>query len=116
MTLKEVGRRLGVTREWVRKIEIRAVRKLDDSAAAEDAAGVPARARGSANAPAPARPPRSVVARRKPPPSEWGEGEGEGSAARLSRAPHPAVPDGRSPAAPIGAAGGRLLLLRSGTG
>ncbi len=35
LTLKEVGRRLGVTREWVRKIEIRAVRKLDDSAAAE---------------------------------------------------------------------------------
>jgi RNA polymerase primary sigma factor len=31
MTLKEVGRRLGVTREWVRKIEVRAVRKLDDS-------------------------------------------------------------------------------------
>jgi RNA polymerase primary sigma factor len=31
MTLKEVGKRLGVTREWVRKIEIRAVRKLDDA-------------------------------------------------------------------------------------
>ena len=30
MTLKEVGSRLGVTREWVRKIEVRAVRKLDD--------------------------------------------------------------------------------------
>ena len=30
LTLKEVGLRLGVTREWVRKIEIRAVRKLDD--------------------------------------------------------------------------------------
>ncbi len=29
-TLKEIGRRLGVTREWVRKIEVRAVRKLDD--------------------------------------------------------------------------------------
>src|SRR4051794_4307771 len=37
LTLKEVGRRLGVTREWVRKIEIRAVRKLDDSESAEDA-------------------------------------------------------------------------------
>lgn len=34
MTLKEVGRRLGVTREWVRKIEVRAVRKLDDAPAA----------------------------------------------------------------------------------
>lgn len=30
MTLKEVGRQLGVTREWVRKIEVRAVRKLDE--------------------------------------------------------------------------------------
>ena len=33
LTLKEVGRRLGVTREWVRKIELRAVRKLDEDAA-----------------------------------------------------------------------------------
>ena len=32
MTLKEVGRRLGVTREWVRKIELRAVQKLEGSA------------------------------------------------------------------------------------
>jgi RNA polymerase primary sigma factor len=30
MTLRDVGRKLGVTREWVRKIELRAVRKLDD--------------------------------------------------------------------------------------
>ena len=30
MTLKQIGNRLGVTREWVRKIEVRAVRKLDD--------------------------------------------------------------------------------------
>lgn len=30
MTLKEIGKRLGVTREWVRKIEAKAVRKLDD--------------------------------------------------------------------------------------
>jgi RNA polymerase primary sigma factor len=30
LTLKEIGQRLGVTREWVRKIELRAVRKLDD--------------------------------------------------------------------------------------
>jgi RNA polymerase primary sigma factor len=36
LTLKEVGHRLGVTREWVRKIELRAVRKLDDSADLED--------------------------------------------------------------------------------
>lgn len=30
LTLKEVGKRLGVTREWVRKIEVRAVKKLED--------------------------------------------------------------------------------------
>ena len=36
MTLKEVGRRLGVTREWVRKIEVRAVKKLDGDAPAAE--------------------------------------------------------------------------------
>lgn len=30
LTLKEIGRRLGVTREWVRKIELRAMRKLEE--------------------------------------------------------------------------------------
>jgi RNA polymerase primary sigma factor len=30
LTLKEIGRRLGITREWVRKIELRAIRKLED--------------------------------------------------------------------------------------
>ena len=35
MTLKEVGEVLGVTREWVRKIEVRAVRKLDGETPAE---------------------------------------------------------------------------------
>ena len=32
MTLKEIGKRLGVTREWVRKIEVRAVKKLEGDA------------------------------------------------------------------------------------
>jgi RNA polymerase primary sigma factor len=32
LTLKEISRRLKVTREWVRKIEVRAVRKLSDEA------------------------------------------------------------------------------------
>jgi RNA polymerase primary sigma factor len=41
-TLKEIGRRLGVTREWVRKIELRAVRKLKNEYAAE-MSGQPAR-------------------------------------------------------------------------
>jgi RNA polymerase primary sigma factor len=45
LTLKEVGRRLGVTREWVRKIEVRAVRKLDDSW--KPAAPAPAQRRAS---------------------------------------------------------------------
>ncbi len=31
LTLKEVGRQLGVTREWVRKIELRAVQKLEEA-------------------------------------------------------------------------------------
>ncbi len=35
LTLKEIGRRLGITREWVRKIELRAVRKLDSDCAGE---------------------------------------------------------------------------------
>ncbi|WP_435009102.1 sigma-70 family RNA polymerase sigma factor [Tundrisphaera lichenicola] len=37
MTLKEVGRRLGVTREWVRKIEVRAIKKMDDNPPASPA-------------------------------------------------------------------------------
>jgi RNA polymerase primary sigma factor len=37
LTLKEIGARLGITREWVRKIELRAVNKLE--AAAYDTAG-----------------------------------------------------------------------------
>jgi RNA polymerase primary sigma factor len=39
-TLKEVGRRLGVTREWVRKIELRAIGKLEES---NPSAPIPAR-------------------------------------------------------------------------
>jgi hypothetical protein len=33
LTHKEIGRRLGVTRDWVRKIQLRAIRKLGDNAA-----------------------------------------------------------------------------------
>jgi RNA polymerase primary sigma factor len=51
MTLREIGRRLGITREWVRKIELRAVRKL-----AKDNEGD--RGKGSSGAPALARPAR----------------------------------------------------------
>jgi RNA polymerase primary sigma factor len=51
LTLKEVGQRLGVTREWVRKIEIRAVRKLDDSETSRDATHPRTRDAGSARAP-----------------------------------------------------------------
>ncbi len=38
LTLKKIGRRLGVTREWVRKIEMRALRKLADAWAGTAAA------------------------------------------------------------------------------
>ena len=51
MTLREIGRRLGITREWVRKIELRAVRKL-----ANDTDGD--WGKGSSGAPALARPAR----------------------------------------------------------
>jgi RNA polymerase primary sigma factor len=37
LTLKEIGRRLGVTREWARKIELKAVRKLDADGGGEPA-------------------------------------------------------------------------------
>jgi RNA polymerase primary sigma factor len=55
LTLKEVGRRLGVTREWVRKIELRAVRKLDDSASSEDPAVESGKGKKGKNPPAPAK-------------------------------------------------------------
>ena len=45
LTLKEIGRRLGVTREWVRKIEVRAVRKLDYESESDSSAGRPGSAR-----------------------------------------------------------------------
>ena len=51
LTLKEIGRRLGVTREWVRKIEVRAVRKLDNDCDRDR----------TANQPQPARPRRSAA-------------------------------------------------------
>lgn len=38
LTLKEIGRRMGVTREWVRKIELRAIRKLYDRPERDDEA------------------------------------------------------------------------------
>lgn len=73
LTLKEVGRRLGVTREWVRKIEIRAVRKLDDpdpdggTGGGEEPAAprrtAPARRNAPASAPAPSPRGRSRVHR-----------------------------------------------------
>jgi RNA polymerase primary sigma factor len=56
LTLKEVGRRLGVTREWVRKIEIRAVRKLDDSQETAPAPTAAAGTKAKAKLPAPPRP------------------------------------------------------------
>ena len=62
MTLKEVGRRLGVTREWVRKIEVRAVRKLDDSA--EAVAPAPRKRRRAVKPGRPALAPAPLLASR----------------------------------------------------
>ncbi len=53
LTLKEVGKRLGVTREWVRKIEIRAVRKLDDSQSVETTVPPAPHRRNTAKRPSP---------------------------------------------------------------
>lgn len=61
LTLKEVGKRLGVTREWVRKIEIRAVRKLDDGGHVETPP--PSRRAGIGQS----SPPRSLPAKRGQP-------------------------------------------------
>ncbi len=58
LTLKEVGLRLGVTREWVRKIEVRAVKKLDGDAPAHAEAPKPRRRK-----PAPAAHPRPLACR-----------------------------------------------------
>jgi RNA polymerase primary sigma factor len=60
MTLKEVGRRLGVTREWVRKIELRAVRRLEEAEAPEPAPTSAGKRRRSASAQRPG-PRRRVV-------------------------------------------------------
>ena len=67
MTLKEVGRRMGVTREWVRKIELRAVKKLEE---ADPAPATPPRrsrkvsSRSASSAPAATSAPSSPLARR----------------------------------------------------
>jgi RNA polymerase primary sigma factor len=61
LTLKEIGRRLGITREWVRKIELRAVRKLDSDYTGDSAVrrrwGRRRTGRWSTAAGAPAHPP-----------------------------------------------------------
>ena len=62
LTLKEVGSRLGVTREWVRKIELRAVAKLEGPDAPTPAPGpTPDRRRRSVSAHRPG--PRRHVSR-----------------------------------------------------
>jgi RNA polymerase primary sigma factor len=69
LTLKEIGRRLGVTREWVRKIELRAVRKLEDGWESGrhgrcPQPGVPTRNRRACPMPAPESQAISPAARR----------------------------------------------------
>ncbi len=46
LTLKEIGRRLGVTREWVRKIELRAVNRLHSNEHDDSGLGFPGRSTG----------------------------------------------------------------------
>ncbi|MGP0067837.1 MAG: RNA polymerase sigma factor RpoD/SigA [Isosphaeraceae bacterium] len=68
LTLKEIGRRLGVTREWVRKIELRAVRKLDDRAEPTQDGSSRATHRGRASAadPTPAARARAASTKARP--------------------------------------------------
>jgi RNA polymerase primary sigma factor len=71
-TLKEIGRRLGVTREWVRKIELRAIRKLDDRLAGTPLRGSqprrsPRRARTVDSTPSPSPEPVNAKARPRTP-------------------------------------------------
>jgi RNA polymerase primary sigma factor len=64
LTLKEIGRRLGITREWVRKLELRAMSKLE--AAADQpapAAAAVAPSRRPAAKPRPTSRPRSFANR-----------------------------------------------------
>jgi RNA polymerase primary sigma factor len=49
LTLKAIGRRLGVTREWVRKIELRALRKLVDDVAIDGSSGATGSGKTQAN-------------------------------------------------------------------
>ena len=44
LTLKETGRRLGITREWVREIEVRALGKIGDEEAGSEGRRPPPRA------------------------------------------------------------------------
>ena len=71
LTLKEIGRRLGVTREWVRKIELRAIRKLDDRLAGTPLRGSqrqrsPHRAPAAGFNPSPAPEPVTAKAKVRP--------------------------------------------------
>jgi RNA polymerase primary sigma factor len=47
LTLREIGRRLGITREWVRQIELRAVRKLAEDTDVDREKGSSARPRAA---------------------------------------------------------------------
>jgi RNA polymerase primary sigma factor len=51
LTLKEIGRRIGVTREWVRKIELRAVSKLTAAAASPSSSPLSSGARQAKSRP-----------------------------------------------------------------
>ena len=55
LTLREIGRRLGVTREWVRKIELRAVSKLVAAGTAAASLARSARRKGRPRRSAPSR-------------------------------------------------------------
>jgi RNA polymerase primary sigma factor len=87
LTLKEIGRRLGVTREWVRKIEVRAVRKLDDrepDAPRRGARRLPRRAMTPAPQAVPTMSPMATSRPRSYAPASRGRADGVRAASRAA--------------------------------
>jgi RNA polymerase primary sigma factor len=82
-TLKEIGLRLGVTREWVRKIELRAIAKLADAAAPSSAVSFERPARPKS------RPRRSTSATNA---AQSPQSDSPGLASRANQEPTPFPP------------------------
>jgi RNA polymerase primary sigma factor len=96
MTLQQIGERLGVTREWVRKIECKAIRKLRGEG--PEAPNASLRRRSTTTLRVPSKKPAGERAKR----STYGAGPktGRGSVARESGRPLPIPPSVPAAGAP----------------